>query len=162
MEDELFFEAKKYLSSKVAGQRAGYTHDYVSRLARQGKIPGRLVGRTWYVEEDSFLSFLEKHSEAKQRWYEKLSVERKNGHSEGIPKQVSNGTIGSRLSPIPWRAIYRESSAIFAAAILVFGTYYLATAPAAEEFRISFHEASRMLSEEVPRSITELAAHPES
>src|SRR3989338_9034219 len=124
MEDELFFEAKKYLSSKVAGQRAGYTHDYVSRLARQGKIPGRLVGRTWYVEEDSFTDFLSAHEQAKRHWYDQLSVERKN--EQNVADQIASRPLNQPVFfgvSLPELRLY--ATALSIAIVLVIGPYYL-------------------------------------
>src|SRR3989344_2259011 len=148
MDDELFFEAKKYLSSKAAGRRAGYTHDYVSRLARQKKIPGRLVGRTWYVEEESFTQFLSSHTEAKERWYDELSKTCRDPYTNGetsTPAQKSLEEVEkSFLQP---RAIFRSSffeptGAFAAAIILVFGSYYLvANGAAAVGFQTALQHA---------------------
>src|SRR3989344_1510475 len=124
MDDQLFFEAKKYLSSKAAGHEAGYTHDYVSRLARQGKVLGRLVGRTWYVEEKSFKEFLTEHTKAKEAWYEKLSLERKYGQevvlSSPVPKHIIVET-----SPFSLLNFLNTAVALVIAVTLVFGSAYL-------------------------------------
>ncbi len=56
MEEALEFEGKRYISSKRAAQLVGYTKDYVGQLARAGKVDARLVGRSWYVAEDSIRS----------------------------------------------------------------------------------------------------------
>ncbi|MBI4117920.1 MAG: hypothetical protein HY455_00005, partial [Parcubacteria group bacterium] len=58
MEGELFFNNKRHISSKRSGEMFGYTHDYVSRLCREGKVSGRRIGKTWYAEEDSLRVFL--------------------------------------------------------------------------------------------------------
>lgn len=49
--DELFIEDKKYISSKQAAKITGYAKDYVGQLCREGRVPARLVGRSWYVLE---------------------------------------------------------------------------------------------------------------
>ena len=47
--DELVIGEKKYVSSKQAAKITGYAKDYVGQLCREGRVPARLVGRTWYV-----------------------------------------------------------------------------------------------------------------
>lgn len=52
---------KKYLSSKDAGAILGYTHDYVSRLCRQGKMSGIQKGREWFVTQEELDAFKMRH-----------------------------------------------------------------------------------------------------
>ena len=49
--DEIIIEEKKYISSKRAAKMTGYAKDYVGQLCREGRVPARLVGRSWYVLE---------------------------------------------------------------------------------------------------------------
>lgn len=49
--DELIIEDKKYVSSKRAAKITGYAKDYIGQLCREGRVPARLVGRSWYVLE---------------------------------------------------------------------------------------------------------------
>lgn len=49
--DELLIEDKKYVSSKRAAKMTGYAKDYIGQLCREGRVPARLVGRSWYVLE---------------------------------------------------------------------------------------------------------------
>ncbi len=51
--DELTFGGKKYISSKKAAKITGYAKDYVGQLCREGRVKARLVGRSWYVLEES-------------------------------------------------------------------------------------------------------------
>ena len=50
---ELVLDGKKYVSSARAAELVGYTKDYVGQLARAGKIDCQLIGRSWYVSEES-------------------------------------------------------------------------------------------------------------
>lgn len=52
---------QKYLSSKDAGAILGYTHDYISRLCRQGKMSGIQKGREWYVTKEELEAFKGRH-----------------------------------------------------------------------------------------------------
>jgi hypothetical protein len=51
--DELLIDDKKYLSTKRAAKVTGYAKDYVGQLCREGRVPARLVGRSWYVLESA-------------------------------------------------------------------------------------------------------------
>lgn len=51
--DELTIDDKKYISSKRAAKLTGYAKDYIGQLCREGRVPARLVGRTWYVLESA-------------------------------------------------------------------------------------------------------------
>ena len=51
--DELEIDGKTYLSSKAAAKLTGYAKDYVGQLCREGRVNARLVGRSWYVLEES-------------------------------------------------------------------------------------------------------------
>lgn len=51
--DEILIEEKKYISSKRAAKMTGYAKDYIGQLCREGRVPARLVGRSWYVLESA-------------------------------------------------------------------------------------------------------------
>lgn len=44
-----------YTKAGVLAKKYGYTTDYIGQLCRSGKVGCQLVGRTWYVSEDSVL-----------------------------------------------------------------------------------------------------------
>ena len=126
----VLFDNIKYLSSKEAGSYAGYTHDYVSRLARNGRIPGQKVGRVWYVEAGPFLSFLVKHKHKKTENHESLSKELKKEYKSIIKREDVNGITPFTFSSIPSfptielpeKFLQRTFAFVFAVT-LVFGTY---------------------------------------
>jgi hypothetical protein len=49
--DEILIDEKRYISSKQAAKITGYAKDYIGQLCREGRVPARLVGRSWYVLE---------------------------------------------------------------------------------------------------------------
>ncbi len=49
--DDILIDEKKYVSSKQAAKITGYAKDYIGQLCREGRVPARLVGRSWYVLE---------------------------------------------------------------------------------------------------------------
>lgn len=53
MKDSFIFEGKKYISAKRASEISSYASDYVGQLCRAGKLDCRMVGRSWFVTEES-------------------------------------------------------------------------------------------------------------
>lgn len=51
--DEIILDGKEYISAKRAAKQTGYTKDYVGQLCRAGRLPARMIGRNWYVEESA-------------------------------------------------------------------------------------------------------------
>ncbi|MHB8660338.1 MAG: immunoglobulin-like domain-containing protein [Minisyncoccota bacterium] len=45
------------ITTKDAAKLSGYTSDYLSRLARSGKIIGRKIGHSWFVDKESLKDF---------------------------------------------------------------------------------------------------------
>lgn len=53
----------KYVKASSIARELGYTSDYVGQLCRSGKVNAQLVGRSWYVEDDS----IRKHKNSRYR-----------------------------------------------------------------------------------------------
>lgn len=53
MNGELIFDGKKYISARRASEVCGYSSDYIGQLCRKGSLDCRMVGRSWFVEENS-------------------------------------------------------------------------------------------------------------
>lgn len=51
--EEISFNGEKYLKASVIADKFGYTSDYVGQLCRAKQIKATLVGRSWYVTEES-------------------------------------------------------------------------------------------------------------
>ncbi len=56
--DELEIAGQRYLSTRRAGKEHKYHSDYIGQLIRGGKVIGKKVGRSWYVQEDSLNAYL--------------------------------------------------------------------------------------------------------
>lgn len=67
------FSEQKYLSSKDAGAILGYTHDYISRLCRHGKMSGIQKGREWFVTQEELDAFKGRHELELQEKKKELS-----------------------------------------------------------------------------------------
>jgi len=74
--NELIIDDKVYVSSKRAAEITGYAKDYVGQLCREGRVQARLVGRSWYVLEDSIKAhrFGEEEVESPESDLEEVSV----------------------------------------------------------------------------------------
>jgi hypothetical protein len=55
MKNDLVFEGKNYISSKRAANITSYAQDYIGQLCRAGKLEGKMIGRSWFVSEESLL-----------------------------------------------------------------------------------------------------------
>jgi len=56
MNKDLFVNGEKFISARRAAQEVGYAEDYVGQLCRDGKLPSRMVGRSWYVSRKAILA----------------------------------------------------------------------------------------------------------
>ncbi|MDB5238000.1 MAG: hypothetical protein JWM46_270, partial [Candidatus Kaiserbacteria bacterium] len=76
MTNEILIEGKRFVGSKEAGALFGLSSDYISRLCREEKVPGRLIGHTWYVEADKLTSYIAKRESEKKIQAQELRDQR--------------------------------------------------------------------------------------
>ena len=50
MTKAISLDGKEYISASRAAEKIGYSNDYIGQLCRSRKIPGKLIGKAWYVE----------------------------------------------------------------------------------------------------------------
>lgn len=55
MKDTLNIDGRIYISSRRAAEISKYSNDYVGQLCRGGKVPARMMGRTWFVDQEALL-----------------------------------------------------------------------------------------------------------
>jgi hypothetical protein len=91
--DEILIEEKRYVSSKQAAKITGYAKDYIGQLCREGRVPARLVGRSWYVLE----SAIQDHRFGNPEEPRSTTIEEKE---EQLPK-VSKTWESPRYEPDP-------------------------------------------------------------
>jgi len=53
----MMVNGKEYVPSAEIAAQFGYTSDYVSRLAREGKIVAANINRKWFIQEQSLKDF---------------------------------------------------------------------------------------------------------
>lgn len=123
MSKEVFFNNKKYLSSKDAGNQAGYTHDYISRLCRERRIPGEKVGGSWYVEAEPFFIFLDEQKNKKSESNKNLSKECKQNYKKTTEEYEEQVMSRLELPEFP-KYLLQEVTAVVISIVLVFGVYF--------------------------------------
>lgn len=60
MAQEIDIGGTRYIASKIAATRTGYTQDYIGQLARGGLIEAKRVSGMWYILEESLRNYKEK------------------------------------------------------------------------------------------------------
>jgi len=100
--EEFFADGKKYISSKVAGEISGYTTDYIGQLCRAGKIEGKLIGKTWFVN-DASLSLHKNQILVKRNRnnFLRKSVVEDVWDSELFSRPPSLGSAHTPFAPVP-------------------------------------------------------------
>src|SRR3989344_5053242 len=67
MNNDLYFEGKKYISARRAAQVSGYTTDYIGQLCRAKNLKCGMIGRGWFVSESSLLKYQNSFSEVQPK-----------------------------------------------------------------------------------------------
>ena len=105
--DEIF--EKKLISTKNAAELSGYSSDYLSRLARSGKIHGKRIGRSWFVDKDSLMNFLAHQEDRKIDYARALARARETEYRE-YNSSLRNATKTlSKPVRVPFADIARKS-----------------------------------------------------
>lgn len=84
----VIFDGKSYISAARASKLCGYSGDYVTQLAREGKIIARQSSNRWFVEQDSLL----KHKKEKDSLLWAVQSESVGLRDIGDNKEILNKT----------------------------------------------------------------------
>ncbi len=71
MESGIFSEGKEYISASRVSKQVGYSSDYLGQLCRAKKLPGKLIGRTWYIDLQSAIEYKQVQQLAKKKNFSK-------------------------------------------------------------------------------------------
>jgi len=77
MNSTIEIDRKKLQSIKTVAEKVSYSRDYITRLAREGKITAMNVGRQWFVDLDSLNNYAESASVETAVRRKQLSEERR-------------------------------------------------------------------------------------
>lgn len=109
MSKTLTIEGKNYVPSAVLAGRFSYTSDYLSKLAREGKISGTRVGRSWYIDEQSLQQFV-------SGMHEQKSVRRASLRAERVEErrsaETSRGEVVASVRKLPVELVSLPSATI--------------------------------------------------
>jgi len=59
LKDELYINEQKFYAVRLAATHVSYSRDYITRLAREGKVKAVNMGRIWYIHVDSLQHYVE-------------------------------------------------------------------------------------------------------
>lgn len=93
--ESLLLEGKKFVKAKELARKLGYTADYVGQLCRGEKIDAKLVGRTWYVDEQALIA----HKEHRQRSSKKVQQRVVEKEIESLQGEHFKPSFYRRLHP---------------------------------------------------------------
>lgn len=114
LKDTLILQDKNYISAKRASVIFGYTSDYVGQLCRLGKLECQMIGRTWFVSEESIIN----HQKS-------VALDLSSKDTSGNLSDLSN-VASSVISTIPVSPVASiVSSCVDAKTDLVIGTTLL-------------------------------------
>lgn len=123
MSDQLFLNGKKYLATRHASSFSDYSHDYLMRLCREGKLQAEKINGRWYVEEILFNRFLRDHKLELQAKQEQLSKSRQQeyytqqgrGSWFSLNDPFVNVSLGNLVGvPVAFAALLFFFSTVFA------------------------------------------------
>lgn len=77
MQSILEINGKNLCSIRDAARNTSYSRDYITRLAREGKITANHIGRQWFVDIDSLQAYAETVALEQEVRKQQLSEERK-------------------------------------------------------------------------------------
>lgn len=131
MMSALEIDGKSLSPIKEAASITAYSRDYITRLAREGKIVASYVGRQWFVDIDSLKGYAESVSLEQEIRKRQLSEERKR------ERQLREVAESQRTLHLKKVNSFHARSVVAASFVLGFGlvsgftSYQLLTSPSA-------------------------------
>ncbi len=145
-----------YVKASVLAKRYHYTTDYIGQLCRQLKVDAQLVGRAWYVNEDSLLV----HKGDRYSSVRPIEILSKNKHEIVVPavEPKVRVDVHPRLSKAAHRMFFMQSETESVAADKnwmsrspVYSSDTTATQPPAAGVKVSLVNAATVVPEVVVR-----------
>jgi hypothetical protein len=105
MASQIVIDGKALLPIRTAVNEVSYSRDYVTRLAREGKIAASLIGRQWFVDPQSLKNYEQQsHIESELRKTQ-LSEERKAEQLFNKTKLDQENLVLATSSTVHGRAV---------------------------------------------------------
>lgn len=111
MKDSIILQGKIYISAKRAAKIINYAQDYIGQLCRANKLECKMIGRAWFVTEESLIAHREnsidsteeralkiiKDNDLKTRETIKTTLESEKKNEQNLPALIPTSPI---LSPL--------------------------------------------------------------
>ncbi len=117
------YDIEDFIPGSEAARIAGYTSDYIAKLARDGKVLGKRVGKAWHVSIASLNAFKEQSEREKRERNEQIRQERLREQAATAVSAAPFAIKTPIASPfvIPVRArMHRRRRALMQTAVIVF------------------------------------------
>ena len=103
MKDIIILEGKNYISARRASKLMNYAQDYVGQLCRGGKVDARMIGRSWFVTEESLKAHRESTidntpEERAQKFEKKIETTTRETIQESI-QEIKQEKVLSPIEP---------------------------------------------------------------
>lgn len=92
------FDGRSYISSARAAKITGYNPDYVTQLAREGKILSKQVGNRWFIDQEGVVA----HKKEKDALLASVQVESVGLQKASVHIPAEKKSEGESLSPITY------------------------------------------------------------
>lgn len=126
MTQSLEINKKQYLSSAELAKKFDYTSDYISKLARDEKVLGTRVGRSWFIEPESLRTYIQQLEVEKRINKETLSRQRKLELVHKTPSRAPTETLESGQVFKPAFLAVGQAAIVFVCGILIGTVSYTA------------------------------------
>ena len=83
-----FIDGTEYISSSRASEITRYSQDYIGQLCRGDKIVSKKIGRTWYVQKSSLLSYKDRSDEIAKPTSEREQISRSSNSSRSSGRSI--------------------------------------------------------------------------
>lgn len=107
--ESVIFDGVTYTKASILAKHFHYTTDYIGQLARADKVDARLVGRSWYVAEQSLLHHKDaryKDTRVAEKRLENIPISSSRHHEEvrlvvpRISKNVVKQVTAAAAAPV--------------------------------------------------------------
>lgn len=157
MTSALKINGKSLYPIKEAVQETSYSRDYVTRLAREGKIVATTVSRQWFVDIDSLKTYAESATLEQEIRKKQLSAERKQ------ERQIRKAADRQKQIQEKQAESLHVRSVVTAVLVLGFGlvsgiaTHSLILSPAPAEYQMASTQEARTVQVSKPNHDAVLA-----
>lgn len=106
------------IASKEAAKIVGYSHDYISRLAREGQIIATRVGRQWHVDLSSLRGYIERNKLEQAARQEALREERRRELASQARHEQQEESVAVVAAPRQQQLALLNAFAVLAVGLL--------------------------------------------